>query len=102
MLIFSCKKEEGCTDPSATNYNSESEKEDGSCEYFTTTPHSITTPYGFPDMLHPSNNPLTKEGIALGKYLFSSPILSYTEGLACTSCHLQENGFQVLGIFQAM
>lgn len=29
----SCSKEEGCTDPSATNYNPEAEKNDGSCVY---------------------------------------------------------------------
>ncbi len=95
-LLFACKKEEGCTDPNAINYNCEAEQDDGSCEYlepFVTTPHSITTPYGFPDMLHPTDNPLTEEGIALGKYLFNNPILSHSNGLACTSCHLQENSF---------
>lgn len=32
MLFVSCNKE-GCTDPSATNYSSEAEEDDGSCEY---------------------------------------------------------------------
>ena len=100
-LVFSCKKEEGCTDPSALNYNCEAEKDDGSCEYFITTPHTIITPYGFPDMLHPEDNPLTEEGIALGDYLFNSPILSHGEGLACTSCHLQENAFSSPGNFSS-
>lgn len=31
-LTFSCKKK-GCTDPVATNYNANAEKNDGSCEY---------------------------------------------------------------------
>jgi len=103
-LLFACKKEEGCTDPSAKNYNPEAEKDDGSCEYpepFITTPHSIITPYGFPDMIHPEDNQLTEEGIALGEYLFNSPILSHSEGLACASCHLQENGFSSPGNFSS-
>ena len=47
ILIFSisflsCKKK-GCTDPTATNYSSEAEKDDGSCD-FTQTPAPVTNP----------------------------------------------------------
>ena len=32
FLIFSCKKQ-GCTNPTAVNYNQHAEQDDGSCEY---------------------------------------------------------------------
>jgi hypothetical protein len=33
FFFTSCQKEEGCTDPSASNYEGEAEADDGSCEY---------------------------------------------------------------------
>lgn len=33
FAFTSCKKKEGCTDATACNYDSEAEKDDGSCEY---------------------------------------------------------------------
>ena len=41
ITLNSCKKK-GCTDTIATNYNSDAEKEDDSCEYGDTTKPSIT------------------------------------------------------------
>ena len=35
MIFSSCKKEEGCTDPTAKNYNTNAEDNDGSCIYYT-------------------------------------------------------------------
>ena len=92
VLLFSCKKE-GCTDPIAINYNPEADINNGSCNYFSTTPFIIETPYGFPDMNIPSNNPMTVEGVAIGKKLFNDPILSFDNSQSCSSCHLQTAGF---------
>ena len=33
ILFFACKKEQGCTNPLAINYNLDAEKDDGSCIY---------------------------------------------------------------------
>ena len=33
LTFSSCKKEEGCTDSQATNYNADAEEEDASCVY---------------------------------------------------------------------
>jgi Domain of unknown function (DUF4856) len=44
FVLAACKKE-GCTDPSATNYNKKAKKDDGSCKY--SLPYTIPTTYSF-------------------------------------------------------
>lgn len=41
----------------------------------------------------PVDNPLTEEGVALGRRLFHEPALSQDNSLSCASCHRQENAF---------
>jgi len=41
----------------------------------------------------PSDNPLTLEGIALGRMLFYDPILSIDSSISCGSCHKQQYAF---------
>lgn len=57
------------------------------------TPYTINVPKGFPKMPIPKDNPLTVEGIALGRKLFYDPILSKNNKQSCASCHNQEFGF---------
>ncbi len=57
------------------------------------TPYTLVIPQGLPPMNIPSTNPLTVEGVALGKRLFYDPILSGNNTQSCASCHLQEYGF---------
>lgn len=57
------------------------------------TPYSLVIPQGLPPMNIPSNNPLTVEGVALGKRLFYDPILSGNNTQSCASCHVQSTGF---------
>jgi cytochrome c peroxidase len=58
------------------------------------TPYELTIPNGFPKIILSKENPLTYEGIALGKQLYSDPILS-TNGRSCMSCHLPNYSFSI-------
>ena len=55
--------------------------------------HLIVTTNGFPSMPMPDNNPLTIEGVELGRKLFYDPILSSDSTQSCSSCHQQEFAF---------
>ena len=81
----------GCTDQIAINYNQNANIDNGSCN--SATPYNLEIPYGFPNMLIPENNPMTLEGVDLGKKLFNDPILSADNTQSCSSCHLQIAGF---------
>lgn len=56
------------------------------------TPYLLVYPKLFPEPSIPAENPMTKEGVELGKFLYSDPILS-SNGLTCSSCHLQSKSF---------
>lgn len=45
------------------------------------------------EMPIPADNPLTEEGIALGRKLFYEKMLSNDRSMSCASCHKQENAF---------
>lgn len=45
------------------------------------------------DPIIPTDNPLTEEGIALGKKLFFDPILSNDNSVSCSTCHDPLNSF---------
>ena len=71
-------------------------QDDGNGGY-TATPVTLELPAFFeanilPPVL-PEENPLTEEGIALGKKLFFDPILSANGTQACATCHRPENAF---------
>ena len=64
---------------------------------YTLTPYSINYPAYFPDLIIPETNPLTVEGIQLGRKLYYDPILSNT-GLSCSSCHEKSSSFSMYSI----
>lgn len=57
------------------------------------TPYNLVIPALFPPMDIPADNPLTVEGVALGRYLFWEKNLSADGTQSCGSCHLPEHGF---------
>jgi cytochrome c peroxidase len=63
---------------------------------FQPTTFNIDVPPIFEEKLNPplipNSNPLTVEGIALGRKLFYDPILSGDGTQACATCHKQESG----------
>ena len=53
----------------------------------------LKTPLAFPEIPVSKSNPLTEEGIELGRRLFYDPILSADESFSCASCHQQQFAF---------
>ena len=74
-----------------------SDQNAGSEEVYSPIPYSLKIPELFQqkliDPLIPSNNPLTEEGVALGKKLFFDRKLSGNNTQACASCHKPQNSF---------
>jgi cytochrome c peroxidase len=57
------------------------------------TSYILVIPDGFPDMIIPEDNPMTVEGVELGRRLFYDPILSADNTQSCASCHGQGFSF---------
>lgn len=56
-------------------------------------PYEWNLPKGFPIPRVPANNPMTKEKVELGRFLFYDTKLSGSNTMSCASCHLQELAF---------
>lgn len=67
-------------------------KENNNNNDYTPTPYTINIPQGFPQMAIPAFNPMTVEGVALGRKLYYDTILSMN-GRSCSTCHSQANSF---------
>ncbi len=64
------------------------------------TPYKIDIPFGFPNKLNiPKDNPMTVEGVKLGRYLFYDGRMSGRTDpdslMSCSTCHVQKNSFEV-------
>lgn len=56
-------------------------------------PYTIIKPAYFPEVPVPADNPMTYDGIQLGRRLFYDPILSGDSTMSCSSCHLANMSF---------
>ncbi|MGH1346878.1 MAG: MbnH family di-heme enzyme [Nannocystales bacterium] len=57
------------------------------------TPWEWALPPGFPQPVVPQSNPMTVEGVELGRHLFFDTRLSVDGTYACSSCHDPESAF---------
>jgi cytochrome c peroxidase len=81
VALISCKKDPPEEDP------------------WTPTPYEITIPRHFPTRLNiPADNPMTVEGVTLGRYLFYDGRISGRTDpdsmMSCATCHLQSRSFE--------
>lgn len=68
-------------------------KENNKSDIYTPTPYKLQVPPGFPPPILNPNNPLTVEGVELGRHLFYEKKLSRDNSMSCASCHKQEFAF---------
>lgn len=79
IILLSCRKEPQGADLTGIPFQPQ--------------PYSLQIPYGFSTPLIPDDNPMTAEGVSLGRYLFYDPILSVSQALSCAGCHRPERAF---------
>lgn len=60
---------------------------------FEPTPYKLEIPSHFPAMPIPADNPMTVEGVALGRRLFYEKRLSLDNSISCASCHAPQQAF---------
>ncbi len=56
-------------------------------------PYIVNIPAIFPELEVPADNPMTKEGVQLGRRLFYDPILSADNSMSCSTCHEPDKNF---------
>lgn len=55
--------------------------------------YDLVLPNWFEGFDNPTDNPITEDGVVLGRYLFYDPILSAGQNLSCSSCHQLDLSF---------
>lgn len=62
-------------------------------DFSNTTPADLEIPGFIPAMPVPTDNPITEEGVELGRFLFWDKQLSLDGTISCGDCHMPEFGF---------
>ena len=83
FFLQNCKKE------NTGNHNTNTDPD----SFYTNTPYILNIPFGFPSVSPAADNPLSKDGIQLGRMLFYDPVLSSDSTFSCSSCHKQQYAF---------
>lgn len=71
----------------------EEEEDPGAGTSFQTTPYTLEIPANMPPMTIPADNPMTVEGVKLGRFLFYEERLSGNNTQSCGSCHAPQFAF---------
>lgn len=81
-LVFGCQK-----DDQVLLQNKPEEVDTSINQEFKPTPYFVQVPLGLPAFPAQLTNPLTVEGVELGRKLFYDKLLSRTQTQSCGSCH---------------
>lgn len=63
------------------------------------TPFTLQIPAHFPAMPIPADNPMTQEGVLLGRMLFYEKKLSLDNSISCAACHAPASSFSDNAVF---
>ncbi|HKK78758.1 MAG TPA: cytochrome-c peroxidase, partial [Phaeodactylibacter sp.] len=91
LLVFTACEDDPSGDPDDCDNCPQEQAIDA--EYAPTSYSFDYLPDRFPNPIVPPDNPMTEEGIALGRMLFYDPILSSDSTMSCASCHHQDKSF---------
>jgi cytochrome c peroxidase len=85
-VLLACSRDDDCPEPSPGAEACETISGIG-------TPYELEVPFFFPEPNIPSYNPLTEEGVELGRHLFWEKSLSRNNTVSCGSCHFPAASF---------
>ena len=89
FFVFACEKETETAPGPTPKPETETEPETAPDP----TPYQIQLPPRFKTMPVPADNPMTVEGVELGRMLFYEKRLSADNTISCGSCHQQKHAF---------